>query len=102
MTGTLIERLPARIARLQEKRGPNDPFVRDLKEQLRASRATQGRTAEQVFKLQATQLGSAVARPTAQLQSPQVQVTEGKKAKSPSSKAPWTPAVNAPEIKLPE
>ena len=53
---TLIEELPGRIARLEALHGPNDLFVRDLKEQLRASKATLGKSAQEVFRMQAVPL----------------------------------------------
>lgn len=53
---TLIEELPGRIARLEALHGPNDLFVKDLKEQLRASIATQGKSAHEVFRMQAVPL----------------------------------------------
>ena len=53
---TLIEELPGQIARLEALHGPNDLFVRDLKEQLRASIATQGKSAQEVFRMQAVPL----------------------------------------------
>jgi hypothetical protein len=51
---TLIEELPASIARLEAKYGPDNQYVKDLKEQLRASKATLGQTAQQVYRMQAT------------------------------------------------
>jgi hypothetical protein len=51
----LIERLPERIARLEAKYGSEAKYVKSLKEQLRAMKANQGKTAEQVFKMQALQ-----------------------------------------------
>lgn len=50
---TLIELLKAEIARLEAKHGSEHPFVKDLKEQLRASEATSGKTAQEVFRMQA-------------------------------------------------
>lgn len=52
MASSLIEQLPGRIARLEAKHGPDDPYVKDLKEQLRASKATQGQTAQEVYRAQ--------------------------------------------------
>ena len=49
---TLIEELPAMIAALEAK-NPNSRFAKDLKEQLRASKATLGQTAQQVYRMQA-------------------------------------------------
>lgn len=50
---TLIESLKAEIARLQAKHGSDNQFVKDLKEQLRASEATSGKTAHEVYRIQA-------------------------------------------------
>ena len=50
---TLIEELPGRIAKLEEKFGSEDLFVKDLKEQLRASIANKGKTAHQMYQMQA-------------------------------------------------
>ena len=55
---TLIEELPGDIARLEAKYGPDNQFVKDLKEQLRASKATQGKTAQEVYRMQAAPLPS--------------------------------------------
>jgi len=52
---SLIERLPARIQRLEAEHGSDDPFVQQLKEQLRASIATAGKSAETVFTAQAVE-----------------------------------------------
>lgn len=46
---SLIEELPARIAELEAKHGSADPFVKDLKEQLRAMKANVGKSAQDVF-----------------------------------------------------
>ena len=50
---TLIEKLPARIAKLEASHGSDNPFVKDLKEQLRAAIANKGKSAFQVFQMQA-------------------------------------------------
>ena len=52
---TLIESLKAEIARLEAKHGSDHPFVKDLKEQLRASQETSGKTAHEVYRMQAAQ-----------------------------------------------
>ena len=57
---TLIESLKAEIARLEAKHGSDDPFVKDLKEQLRASEETDGKTTEEVFKMQAVNFSPAL------------------------------------------
>jgi len=50
---TLIEDLKAEIVRLEARHGLDNKFVKDLKEQLRASEATSGKTAQDVFRMQA-------------------------------------------------
>jgi|LakMenEpi03Aug12_release.lakeMendotaPanAssembly.Ray.scaffolds.fasta_scaffold2886668_2 hypothetical protein len=50
---SLIEQLPAEIARLETKFGSGNPYVQQLKEQLRASIATQGKSTQDVFRMQA-------------------------------------------------
>ena len=50
---TLIEQLPERIARLEAKVGSDNPFVKQLKEQLRAMKETGDKTAQEVYFLQA-------------------------------------------------
>lgn len=50
---TLIEELPGEISRLEAKYGADNQFVKDLKEQLRASKATLGKTAQEVYRMQA-------------------------------------------------
>lgn len=50
---SLIEQLPEEIARLEAKFGSDNPFVQQLKEQLRASIATQGKSTQEVFRTQA-------------------------------------------------
>ena len=52
---TLIESLKAQISRLEAKHGLDDPFVKDLKEQLHASEATSGKTTQEVYQAQAVQ-----------------------------------------------
>jgi hypothetical protein len=49
---TLVEDLKAEIVRLEAKHGSDNKFVKDLKEQLRASEATSGKTAQEVFRMQ--------------------------------------------------
>lgn len=50
---TLIESLKRQIARLEAEHGSDNPFVKDLKEQLRASEATTDKTSHEVFRMQA-------------------------------------------------
>ena len=50
---TLIEKLPARIARLEAMRGWDSPFLQQLKEQLRAMKETSGRSTEELFRMSA-------------------------------------------------
>jgi hypothetical protein len=56
---TLIESLKAEISRLETKHGSDNQFVKDLKEQLRASQETSGKTAQEVYQMQAVQFASA-------------------------------------------
>ena len=74
---TLIEVLERQIARLEAKHGPSDPYVTDLKEQLRASKATQGKTAKEVYLMQAQPLNKP-STPT----SPSETEADGKKAEA--------------------
>ena len=46
---SLIERLPARIKRLEQKHGSDDPYVKDLKRQLAAMKANKGKSSRQVY-----------------------------------------------------
>ncbi len=46
---TLIEELPARIARLKSKHGSDDPFVKDWKVQLRAIKENVGKSTQDVY-----------------------------------------------------
>ena len=50
---TLLEDLKRQIKRLEAKHGSDDQFVKDLKEQLRASEANAGKTADEVYRMQA-------------------------------------------------
>ena len=50
---SLIEQLPQRIAELEQEFGSDNPYVVQLKEQLRASIATQGKSTQDVFRMQA-------------------------------------------------
>lgn len=52
---TLIEQLRKDVRELERKHGSGDPYVKDLKEQLRASEANAGKSTEEVYKMQATQ-----------------------------------------------
>ena len=61
---TLIESLKAQIARLEPKHGSDDPFVKDLKEQLRASEETLGKTAQEVYQMRAVQFAPAATDAT--------------------------------------
>ncbi len=56
---TLIESLKAQITRLEAKHGSEHPFVKDLKEQLRASEETSGKTAQEVYQMHAVQFAPA-------------------------------------------
>jgi hypothetical protein len=50
---TLLEQLPKDIARLEAKYGPDNPFVKQQKEQLLAMLENSGKSTEGVFRLQA-------------------------------------------------
>ena len=52
---TLIERLQSEIVRLEIKHGSEHPFVKQLKEQLRASIANEGKSTQDVYRMQARQ-----------------------------------------------
>ena len=70
---TLIEELPKQIERLEAKFGPDNPYVKQLKEQLRASIATQGKSSQDVYLMQATKLPRAPELPaTASSEAPPV------------------------------
>jgi hypothetical protein len=56
---TLIESLKAQITRLEAKHGSDNRFVKDLKEQLRASEETSGKTAQEMYQMQAVQFAPA-------------------------------------------
>ena len=53
---SLIERLPGRIAKLEALHGSDDPYVKDLKEQLRAMKENLGKSTQDVYLLQARSL----------------------------------------------
>ncbi len=46
---TLTEKLPKEIKRLEASHGPDNPFVRMLKEQLRVANETKGKSAKEVY-----------------------------------------------------
>lgn len=50
---TLIEELPKRIERLEAEFGSDNPYVKQLKERLRASIATQGKSSQDMYLMQA-------------------------------------------------
>ena len=50
---TLIEQLKRDVAELEPRLGSEHPFVKGLKEQLRASEANAGKSTEEVFRVQA-------------------------------------------------
>lgn len=51
---TLIEQLKKDVAELELKHGSEHPFVKDLKEQLRASMENGDKSTQEVYRLQAT------------------------------------------------
>lgn len=60
---TLIDDLKVEIKRLEAKHGLDNKFVNDLKEQLRASEATSGKTAQEVLRMQAVDFSSKLPAP---------------------------------------
>lgn len=50
---TLIEELPDEIAELEAEFGSDNPYVKDLKRQLAAMKENVGKTAEDVYRMQA-------------------------------------------------
>lgn len=50
---TLIQQLPDDIKRLEAKYGSDNPFVKQLKEQLRAMKANGDKSTQDVFRMQA-------------------------------------------------
>ena len=46
---TLVEELPEEIKRLESKFGPDNPYVKMLKEQLRAYLETGGKSTQDIF-----------------------------------------------------
>ena len=52
---TLIERLQSEIERQEMRLGLEHPFVKQLKEQLRASIANEGKSTQDVYRMQARQ-----------------------------------------------
>lgn len=65
MKGSLIDRLPAEIARLEAKHGSDNKFVMDLKEQLRAMKANEGKTTQDVYRMQAVNFAPETTTSTA-------------------------------------
>jgi hypothetical protein len=47
----LVESLNVQIARMEPKHGSDNPYVKDLKEQLRASEETSDKTAQEVYQM---------------------------------------------------
>ena len=50
---TLMQELPEKIARLEAKHGSENPFVKQLKEQLRAMQEVADKPAQEVYRMQA-------------------------------------------------
>jgi hypothetical protein len=50
---SLVEKLPREIARLEAKYGSDNQFVKDLKRQYEGMLASRGKTAEEVYTMQA-------------------------------------------------
>lgn len=53
---TLIDQLPAQIKALEESHGPGNPFVKQLKEQLRAMKETADMSLQDIYCMQAVQI----------------------------------------------
>ena len=52
---SLIESLKTEISRLEAEYGLDNPYVKDLRQPLRASEETSGKTAQEVYQMQAVQ-----------------------------------------------
>jgi uncharacterized protein (DUF433 family) len=63
---TLIESLKAEISRMEAKHGSDNLYVKDLKEQLRASEETSGKTAQEVYQMQTVQFAPSEIYPLAE------------------------------------
>jgi plasmid maintenance system antidote protein VapI len=50
---SLIEEMPAKIQRLEEKFGSDNQFVQDLKRQYERMKANQGKTSQDVYRMAA-------------------------------------------------
>jgi hypothetical protein len=50
---TLLQELPEKIRRLEAKHGSGNPFVKQLKEQLRAMKENKDQSTQEVYRLQA-------------------------------------------------
>lgn len=50
---TLLQQLPDKIKRLEGKHGSDNPYVKQLKEQLRAMTANGDKSTQEVFRMQA-------------------------------------------------
>ena len=50
---SLIEEMPAEIARLEAKFGSDNQFVQDLKRQYEGMKANQGKTSQDVYRMAA-------------------------------------------------
>ncbi len=61
---TLAAELPAKIKRLEASHGSDNPFVLMLKEQLRASKETKGKTAKEVYLVSAKSRSSEEVNPS--------------------------------------
>ncbi len=55
---TLMQPLPELIARLEAKRGSESKFVKELKEQLRAIKETQGKSAQDLYPMLAPEISA--------------------------------------------
>lgn len=81
MPSSLIQSLPKRIARLEAKHGSDDPYVKDLKEQLRAMQENDGKTTQDVYRMQAVNF-SKKTTPTSSSREPEETEEDGIKAEA--------------------
>jgi len=59
MASSLAQSLQVQIKRLEAKHGSDDPYVKRLKEQLRAIKETDGKTTQDVYRMQAVNFSKA-------------------------------------------
>lgn len=74
---TLIENLRESIKRMEAEHGSEDPYVKDLKEQLRACLANGDKSAQEVFMAQTFSFPSEIAEPMTPAQVKQLGMEKG-------------------------